>query len=120
MPRHDHLKTLDKDEITKIEALAAYLSADQVADYFGMARSTFYELMKRQPDAWTAYRRGRSQAIAVVAKSLIKKARDGDTIAAIFYLKTQAGWREKEPEAENTEDAPPVTINIVAKNARKN
>jgi hypothetical protein len=56
----------------------------------------------------------------VVAKSLIKKARDGDTIAAIFYLKTQAGWREKEPEAENTEDAPPVTINIVAKNARKN
>jgi hypothetical protein len=40
------------------------------------------------------YKRGRSRAISDIAGSLISKAREGDTASMIFYLKTQAGWRE--------------------------
>jgi hypothetical protein len=37
---------------------------------------------------------------------LINRAKDGDTVSAIFYLKTQAGWREvsrDEVESGNSE-----------------
>jgi hypothetical protein len=48
------------------------------------------------------YKKGKSRAIADIAGSLISKARDGDTASAIFYLKTQAGWREvSRDEVEN-------------------
>lgn len=95
----------DEDKI-KIEALAAYLSREQVADYFGISRTTFYEIEKRDPSVTEHYKRGRSKAIQEVAQSLIMKARDGDNTCMVFYLKTQAGWKENpdptpEPEKEN-------------------
>jgi hypothetical protein len=37
---------------------------------------------------------GRAEMIAKVAGNLVQKALSGDTTCAIFYLKTQAGWRE--------------------------
>src|SRR5699024_1231059 len=41
-----------------------------------------------------AYIKGKNRAIASVGDTLLKKALDGDTISQIFYLKSQAGWRE--------------------------
>ena len=38
---------------------------------------------------------GKAETIAKVAGTLVKKALNGDTTSAIFYLKTQAGWSEK-------------------------
>jgi hypothetical protein len=40
------------------------------------------------------YKRGKARAIGVIAQGLINKARSGDTTSMIFFLKTQAGWRE--------------------------
>jgi predicted RNA binding protein with dsRBD fold (UPF0201 family) len=40
------------------------------------------------------YKKGRAKAIVDVAGSLLTKAREGDTASIIFYLKTQASWRE--------------------------
>jgi hypothetical protein len=51
-------------------------------------------MMEREPDISEAYKRGRAKAICDVAEGLIAKARGGDTASAIFFLKTQAGWRE--------------------------
>lgn len=39
---------------------------------------------------------GKAKANAQVAKSLFKQAMDGNTSAAIFWLKAQAGWTEKQ------------------------
>ena len=36
----------------------------------------------------------KAETIAKVAGTLVNKALKGDTASAIFYLKTQAGWRE--------------------------
>lgn len=87
-------KTLDDDQRAQVEALAAYLSQEQIADYFGIARNTFSSMMGRDPDISERYKRGKAKAIGSVAQGLLQKARNGDTTSAIFYLKTQAGWRE--------------------------
>jgi hypothetical protein len=101
-------KVLTEDQIREVETLAAVLSQDQIADYFGMCRNTFAEVMKRDPDISERYARGRARSIGAVAKSLITQALAGNMNAATFYLKTQAGWREPiegEAEAETETDS---------------
>ena len=87
-------KTLTQDETVQVEALAAYLSQEQMADYFGITRPTFAAMLERDPEIALRYKRGKAKAIGLVAQGLLQKARNGDTTSAIFYLKTQAGWRE--------------------------
>jgi len=48
-----------------------------------------------------------------MGSNLIQLAKKGNVAANIFYLKTQAGWKESEPEAQ---DIPPINI-IVDGNA---
>jgi pantothenate kinase len=87
-------KTLDEDQIAQVEGLASVLSVEQIADYFGMVKNTFYQIMERQPEVYERYKRGKAKAIGTVANGLLKQAREGNLTAAIFYLKTQAKWRE--------------------------
>jgi len=88
-------KTLTKEQISEVQTLASVLSQEQIADYFGIQMKTFRAICERQPEVFTQYKRGKAKAIGVVAQGLLQKARNGDTTSAIFYLKTQAGWREK-------------------------
>ena len=46
---------------------------------------------------------GKAETIAKVAGNLVQKALSGDTTSAIFYLKTQAGWRETSNIAHSIE-----------------
>ena len=87
-------KELTDEQRGEVETLAALLTQDQIADYFGITRPTFAAMMERDADISLRYKRGKSKAIGSVARGLLQKARDGDTASAIFYLKTQAGWRE--------------------------
>ena len=89
-------KKLTEAEIEQVEGLAAVLTVEQMSDYFGVGRQTFFDIMERQPEIARLYKKGRSKAIRDVAKNLVTKARDGDTACMMFYLKTQAGWREKD------------------------
>lgn len=87
-------KTLTPEQVAEVATLAAVLSQEQIADYFGISRPTFAAICERQPEVFLQYKKGKARAIGTVAKGLLQKARDGDTASAIFYLKTQAGWRE--------------------------
>lgn len=107
MPRKP--KTLTDDQRAQVEALGAYLSIEQIADYFGMSKVTFYAIMEREPDVSERYKRGKAKAIGAVAQNLIKKARDGDNACMMFYLKTQAGWRE----TQHIEHSGGLSINLV-------
>ena len=88
----------DNTQIAQVEALASVLSKKQLADYMSVGEGTFREIEGRQPEVLDAYKRGKSKAISRMGLSLIQQAEDGNTSAAIFYLKTQAGWRETETE----------------------
>ena len=84
--------TLTDDQILQVEALSAYLSIEQIADYFGFSGMTFHEIKKRQPDVLLAYKKGKAKAIGRVARKLTTLIDEGDVTAIIFYLKTQGGW----------------------------
>jgi hypothetical protein len=98
----------DEAQIAQVEALSAVLTKGQMADYFGICENTFREVEKRQPEVSEAYKRGKGKAIAGVGSNLISQARKGNVAAAIFYLKTQAGWKEDQVEVR---DLPPIVIN---------
>ena len=87
-------KTLTPKQREEVETLAPFLSTDQIADYFGIGRTTFYAMMERDSDISERYKRGRAKVVADISNSLIMKAREGDNACMFFYLKTQAGWRE--------------------------
>lgn len=95
---------LTEEQKIELETLAAVMTTQQIADYFGFSQDTWFEIIKRDEDVLRVYKRGKSKAIGIVAKGLLMKARNGDTASAIFYLKTQAGWKEK------TE--PAVVVNV--------
>ncbi|SDI00066.1 hypothetical protein [Nitrosomonas sp. Nm132] len=95
-------KTLTDEQRSEVETLAAFLSQDQIADYFGIARATFLAMMERDTDILIRYKKGKAKAISSIANGLIQKARGGDAACMMFYLKTQAGWREKNQPDEMT------------------
>lgn len=97
-------RILNDDEIAQVEALASVLTTDQIADYFGIARRTFYDVMDRQPEVSARYKRGRAKAIGSIAKNLVTKAQSGDNAAMMFYLKTQAGWKETTHVQQETKE----------------
>lgn len=97
-------KTLTDEERAQVEALAAYLSQDQIADYLGIGKTTWFAILDRDPDISERYKRGKARAIGKIAQSLIKQAMEGDKVAAMFYLKTQAGWRETQGHDHTSSD----------------
>src|SRR6056297_1430576 len=106
--------TLRPEQVHEVETLAALLNQDQIADYFGIARNTFRAICAREPEVGERYKRGKAKAIAHVANGLLQKARAGDTTSAIFYLKTQAGWRETKVMEHGFEqcDAEPAGLDV--------
>ncbi len=86
----------DQDQINLVEKLASVLTKAQLSDYLGISETTFRAVEERQPEVSDAYKKGRGRAIASVASNLVNQAQNGNTTAAIFYLKTQAGWKEQD------------------------
>ena len=103
-------KTLTDKQRAEVETLAAFLSAEQVADYFGIGRTTFFGMMERDADIAERYKRGKSKVVAKVAQGLIQKALSGDTASAIFFLNTQARWRETERHEITGADGAPIEL----------
>ena len=92
----------DQDQINLVEKLAAVLTKAQLADYYGISETTFRAIEERQPEVSDAYKKGKGKAIASVAGNLVNQAQNGNTTAAIFYLKTQAGWKEQDTTTIST------------------
>lgn len=101
------------EEITQLEALAAVLTKGQIADYFGISETTLRAIEERQPEVSDAYKKGRVKQCASMGSNLIQLAKKGNVAANIFYLKTQAGWKETESDVQ---EIPPINI-IVDGNA---
>jgi hypothetical protein len=107
---------LTVEQITEVGALASYLNQEQIADYLGISRRAFIDILNRDDEVFAQYKKGKSKAIASVAGNLIAQAENGNAAAAIFYLKTQAGWTEKQTiDLSNTDGTlQPTTIQLVA------
>jgi hypothetical protein len=69
----------------------------QLAEIFGVNQDSIYEWKKRYPKFSEGIKIGREVADAKVAKSLYRKALEGDTVACIFWLKNRQPeqWRDQ-------------------------
>jgi len=85
---------LTPDQVAQIEKLSGVLSKGQLADYFGVSENTFRAIEERQPEVFEAYKSGKAKCILGIGRNLIGQCEDGSVQAMIFYLKTQAGWKE--------------------------
>lgn len=83
-----------EEQVTELGALSAVLNTTQIADYFGISHVTFKAIRDRDERVSFAYKNGKAKAIASIGGNLIKTAKNGNVAAQIFYLKTQAGWKE--------------------------
>jgi len=104
------LVVFDEKQINQVESLAAVLNKSQLADYFSISENTLREIEQRQSEVSEAYKRGKSKAIGNVAKNLITQAQEGNVSAAIFYLKTQAGWKETQVNEITGADGQPFIV----------
>ena len=97
------------EQTAQVRALSSVLTKGQIADYFGISETTLRAVEERQPEVSEAYKKGRSEAVLDIASNLMSQARDGNTTAAIFFLKTKAGWRE----TDAPQNQQPITLNLV-------
>ncbi|MBA3755569.1 MAG: hypothetical protein H0X02_04795 [Nitrosomonas sp.] len=104
-------KVLDDKQIEQLEALAAFLTIPQIADYFMIAPATFKRILDRQPQAMNRYKKGKANALLSVVNSLMKQIQNGEVASTIFYLKTQGGWSDKNSDLSN--DKPPASKVII-------
>jgi predicted transcriptional regulator len=105
-------KDLTDEQIAQVRKLAAVLTMEQIADFLGISEQTLRRRFQDDPRVLEAYKKGKGEALAGVATNLIQQAREGNTTAAIFYLKTQGGWREKS-EVDVTTNGKPIVPEIV-------
>ena len=95
------------EQVIEVKALAAVLTKGQIADYFDITEKTLRAIEARQPEVFTAYKKGRANQINTMGANLVTLATQGNVAANIFYLKTQGGWKEEQPDAQ---DIPPINI----------
>ena len=101
------------EQVEQIEKLAAVLSQEQIADFFGIHDETLRARIKEDEDIHRAYTRGRAKAVAGIAGGVIRAAQEGDMRAAQFYLQTQAGWSKKTQLEHTGEDGGEIVVNLV-------
>ena len=86
--RPPYIKT--EDDAKLVEALAiAGVTQSLIAQIVKISEPTLRKNFRTQLDT------SKARANAVISQALFKKAKDGNVVAQIFWLKTQAGWKEK-------------------------
>ena len=65
-------------DINKVESLASGMSVEQVAHYFGIGKTTFYEVAKRQSELLERYKQGKAKRIAQYVSIVHDKILEGN------------------------------------------
>lgn len=91
---------LNDEDYENIEKWAAYCTQEQICDQLSFDRRTLQNIFDRDEKALSHYKKGKAEGARMVGSSLFKKAIGDDTTAAIFYAKTQMGWKEAKDENE--------------------
>lgn len=100
-------KKHNPDEKTRnyVESMAGVgLNQEQIAAVLDIAPKTLRKYYDKE------LKTSKTKTIARVAGKLVEKAVSGDVSSMIFYLKTQAKWKEADDEDETK--APNITFNV--------
>ena len=109
-PRGRPPLTFTDEQLGLIQGYAPFLNQGQIADRLGVSQNGFRNAMERDPRIKEAIKKGKAEKIEKVAATLVEKALGGNIVAAIFYLKAQAGWKD---DGSAQDEPQPLTINLV-------
>ena len=99
--RPEYEKT--KDHTKLVEALSiAGVTQTLIAQILKISEPTLRKHYRDQLDT------SKARANAIISQALFKRAKDGNVLAQIFWLKTQAGWREKNYHEITGKDGDPL------------
>lgn len=80
------------------------MTLEQISDYFGISFQTLNERRKEIPEFADAFKKGRGNAFAYVTGKIMNHIENGNLTAAIFYAKTQMGWKETDVHEHQGKD----------------
>ena len=89
MPRHPHQPTKAQRDTVSMHTTMGTTQAD-IARILRIDLKTLRKHYRDELDL------AKAKANATIGGALFNKAKAGDTTAMIFWMKTQAGWREKQ------------------------
>lgn len=91
-------------DLAQAEELAAHgLTLEQIAVALGISTRTLYNRRRDFADFADAIKKGKARGVADVASKLYDLAMAGNVTAIIFYLKTRAGWSERQIVEQKTD-----------------
>lgn len=99
-------------QLEELKILAPICTLQEIADYFGFSIDTFQRLKSRDEEVLRIYKKAKIQGKGIMGSSLFKRALAGDTAAAIFYMKTQGGWKEPKDEEDIKDNKLEITVKI--------
>jgi len=108
-------------DLAKVESLAANgLTQEQIAAALGISESTLHKRKQENTEFTAAIKRGKAKGIALVTNKLMESIKGGNMTGMIFFLKTQAGWKETNVQEVKMADEPiaKVTIEVISANAK--
>ena len=105
--RPPHLPTSDtRNKVFMLSSVGT--RHEDIATVLGISADTLTKYYKEELD------KGRIEANASVAETLFKQAKEGNTTAMIFWLKSRAKWKEStQHEISGNPDGMPVEVKIV-------
>ncbi len=90
--------TITPSVLETIEKLAGYgLTTEQIADYLGVSRPTFYRYQAKDPRINETIERGKAKAATMITGRAYQMAADGKHESMTkFWLQTRLRWRTEE------------------------
>jgi len=104
-----HAPTDAQRQLVQLHATVG-TTQDVIADILGIDKKTLRKHYRAELD------QAKSKANATIGGALFNKAKAGDTTAMIFWMKTRAGWREKQDVNHVSEDgsmSPKTIVNTM-------
>jgi predicted DNA-binding protein (UPF0251 family) len=107
-------------DLKQVESLAANgLTQEQIASALGISESTLTKRKRENTDFTDAIKRGKAKGIALVTNKLMESIKGGNMTGMIFFLKTQAGWKETNVQEHTGANGGVIQVNTTAMSAEE-
>jgi len=113
MPRNPHEPTPESRQLVQLHATIG-TPQDDVARIIGVDAKTLRKHYREELDL------AHAKANATIGGALFNKAKSGDTAAMIFWMKTRAGWREKQEIDHTSSDGSLAPQQVIIRAADDN
>ena len=98
-------------DLKQVESLAANgLTQEQIAAALGISETTLHQRKRDSADFAAAIKRGKAKGIALVTNKLMESIKGGNMTGMIFFLKTQAGWKETNVQEHTGANGDPISL----------